>query len=220
MSIERIPTQARREQIAEAALDLIANHGVSSLSMAVLARRIGVVPSAIYRHFVSKDKVLDAVLDLLRKRLLGNVAIVRQGAAGPVEQLKRLLVLHIRLILDYRALPRLIFSGDVYAGRPERKIKLYGIVKAYLGEVAEIIREGQRQGEIGTDLDANMLSVVFLGLIQPAAILWHLSDGEFDAGKQVERAWPFFFHAIKADKSRSCPNGAVKGENHEKNQSL
>lgn len=56
MSIERISTQTRREQIAEAALNLIASQGIAFLSMAVLARRIGVVPSAIYRHFDSKDK--------------------------------------------------------------------------------------------------------------------------------------------------------------------
>jgi AcrR family transcriptional regulator len=200
MSMERIPTETRREQIAEAALDLIANHGVASLSMAVLGRRIGVVPSAIYRHFASKDKILDAVLDLLRKRLLGNVSIVRKAGTAPLDQLKRLLALHIRLILDYQALPRLIFSGDIYAGDPERKMKIYKIVRAYLTEVAEIIREGQKRSSINPELDANMVSIVFLGLIQPTAILWHLSDGEFDAGKQIERAWPFFCDAVKLRK--------------------
>jgi len=200
MSIERISTQARREQIAETALNLIANQGVASLSMAVLARRIGLVPSAIYRHFNSKDRVLDSVVDLLQKKLLGNVAIVRNEGTDPLNQLKRLLALHVRLILEYQALPRLIFSGDIYDGHPERKKKIYKIVGKYLHEVASIIREGQRQGRINPDFDSDMLSVVFLGLIQPTAILWHLSDGEFDAGKQVEKAWPFFYEAVKARK--------------------
>ncbi len=200
MTSERIPTGTRREQIAEAALDLIANQGVAGLSMAVLGRRIGVVPSAIYRHFSSKDKILDAVLDLLRKRFLGNVAIVRKEGTPSLVQLKRLLALHIRLILDYQALPRLIFSGDIHAGHPERKMKICKIVRAYLAEVAEIIREGQQRRSINPELDANMLSIVFLGLIQPTAILWHLSEGEFDAGEQVERAWPFFCDAVKPRK--------------------
>jgi AcrR family transcriptional regulator len=218
MSIERIPTQARREQIAEAALSLIANQGVASLSMAVLARRIGVVPSAIYRHFDSKDKILDSVLDLLRKKLMGNVAIVRDEWTDPLDQLKRLLSLHVRLILDYQALPRLIFSGDIYDRHPGRKKEIYKIVRTYLGEVAAIIREGQRQGRINPDFEPDMLSVVFLGLIQPPAILWRLSDGEFDAGKQVERAWPFFHEAVKAKKHSA--ELARKEKAREKNQSL
>lgn len=218
MSIERISTENRREQITEAALKLIANQGLGSFNMAVLARRIGVVPSAIYRHFDSKDKVLDSVLGLLRKRLLGNIAIVRKEATDSLDQLKRLLALHVHLILDYQALPRLIFSGDIYDGHPERKKAIFKIVTEYLGEVAEIIRDGQGRGRICPDLDPSMLSVVFLGLIQPTAILWHLSDGEFDAGKQVERAWPFFCTAIEV-KKQAAPS-ARKEKDHEKNKSF
>ncbi len=218
MSIERISTENRREQITEAALNLIATQGVGSVSMATLARRIGVVPSAIYRHFESKDKVLDSVLELLREKLLGNVSIVRKESADPLDQLKRLFARHVRLILDYQALPRLIFSGDIYDRHPERKKALFKIVTAYLGAVAEIIREGQSGGLIEPDLDPNMLAVVFLGLIQPTAILWHLSDGEFDAGKQAERAWPFFCEAL--DTKKAGKSTYQKGKKDEKDKSL
>ena len=91
-------------------------------------------------------------------------------------------------------------------------------MRTYLGEVAAIIREGQRRGRMNPDLDPDMLSVVFLGLIQPAAILWRLSDGEFDAGKQVERAWPFFYEAVKMRKQTA--GLARKEKTREKNQSL
>ncbi len=211
MSIVKLGTKVRREQIAQAALVLVASKGVNGLNMAGLARQVGLGASSLYRHFDSKDQVLDAVLDLLRERLLGNVQIAAQEAANPPEQLRRLLTLHMRLILEYQALPRLFFSGDLYAGHPERKAKLYGIVKAYLGEVAEIIRQGQEEGTLRLDLDPDAVSVVFLGLIQPTAILWHLSDGEFDVGKQVEKAWPLFNESIRVRQPRegSCTPRAV-----------
>jgi AcrR family transcriptional regulator len=197
VSIIKLGTEVRREQIAQAALALIASQGVNGLNMMGLARRVGLGASSLYRHFASKDQVLEAVLDLLRDRLLDNVQIALGEAIHPLEQLKRLLALHLRLILEYQALPRLFFSGDLYAGRPERKAKLYGIVKTYLGEVAEIVRRGQKDNTIRLDLDPEAVSVMFLGLIQPTAILWHLSDGEFNVGRQVEQAWPLFMEAIK-----------------------
>lgn len=197
MSIVKLPTELRREQIAQAALALIATKGVNDLNMAGLARQVGMGASSLYRHFTSKDQVLDAVLELLRKRLLGNVQNAVREAANPLDQLRRLLALHIQLILEYRALPRLIFSGDLYAGRPERKATLYEVVNAYLNEVARIIREGQKEGLVRPELEPNAVSVVFLGLIQPAAILWHLSDGEFNVAKQMERAWPLFYEGIR-----------------------
>jgi AcrR family transcriptional regulator len=198
MSIVKLGTEVRREQIAQAALALIASKGVNGLNMSGLAQRVGLGVSSLYRHFASKDQVLDAVIDLLRERLLGNVMIALQESTIPLEQLKRLLALHMRLVLEYQALPRLFFSGDLYAGRPERKTRLYKIVKSYLGEVREIIRQGQEDNSIRLDLDPDAVSVMFLGLIQPVAILWHLSDGEFNVGKQVDQAWPIFVETIKA----------------------
>ena len=66
MAEAKLQTRIRREQIAEAALQLVASEGVKRLSIAAAARRVGLVPSGIYRHFKSKDAMLDAVLELFR----------------------------------------------------------------------------------------------------------------------------------------------------------
>jgi AcrR family transcriptional regulator len=197
MSIVKLGTKVRRNQIAQAAVALIARKGVNGLNMTALARQVGLGASSLYRHFTGKDEVLDAVIDVLRERLLGNVQIAVKEAAEPLEQLRRLLAMHISLILEYQAIPRLFFSGDLYAGHPERKARLYETVKTYLAQVAEIVHRGQKNGTVRLDLDPDAVSVVFLGLIQPTAILWHLSNGEFNVGKQVEKAWPLFHRAIR-----------------------
>lgn len=198
MAIEKLTHPERREQIAQAALHLIATQGLNGLSMAALARSVGLVPSALYRHFRDKDEVLDAVVDALRQRLLQNVCRVTEEAEDPLEQLRRLLALHVRLILEHHSLPRMLFSGEVYAGHPDRKVRLHDAVSAYLGEVAAIVRSGQERNLIREEVNPETAAVLFLGVIQPAAILRHLSDGEFDAAKHVERAWPLFRQAIAA----------------------
>ena len=196
MSIEKLRTEVRREQIAQTALSLIASQGMRELKIAGLSRRVGVAPSAIYHHFKNKDEVIDAVLDLLEDKLLANVKAVVEQSHDPLVRLKQLLTRHAKLILDHHALPRILFSEEVYGGKPERKAKLYRIIMSYLDEVASIVREGQQQNRIRPEFNAATLSVMFLGLVQPTAILWHLSEGTFDAAKHVERAWPIFCEAI------------------------
>jgi AcrR family transcriptional regulator len=197
MAIMKLHTNVRQEQIIQAALTIIAGKGLGSLNMVSLARQVGMGTSSLYRHFAGKDEVLDGVLDLLRERLLGNIKIAVEESAHPLEQLRRLLAMHMRLILEYQAIPRLFFSGDLYAGNPERKTKLGGIVMTYLGEVAAIIRRGRQQGVFRPDLDPDSVAVVFLGLIQPPAILSHLTDGEFNVGRQLENGWLLFHEAIR-----------------------
>lgn len=194
---EKLDTGVRQEQIAQAALSLIARHGLKRLSVAAVARRVGLVPSAIYRHFDGKEAVIDTVLDLVRGRLFDNVRTVRKETADPIERLRLLLFRHVALVRDNQALPRVVFSEEVYADRPERKARMFATIQGYLDEIGVIITEGQRDGAIRADLDPGTLSVMFLGLIQPAAILWHMSAGRFEVTRHTAEAWRVFRSLIE-----------------------
>ena len=63
---KRMTTTIRREQIAEAALALVAEQGVTALTARNVARAVGVTAPALYRHFPGgKADILASVLDLL-----------------------------------------------------------------------------------------------------------------------------------------------------------
>lgn len=199
MADAKLDTQVRREQIAEAALGLIAAQGVRRLSVAAVARRVGLVPSGIYRHFRSKEQMLDAVLDLLEKKVLANVEAARQETADPLERLRGLLVRHIQFIREGRAFPRLIFSDEVFGAHPERKERIRGILTTYLGHVEQLVREGQQQGRIRRELPPPTVALMFFGMIMPAGILWHLTDGGFNVTQHAGRAWEMFRVSVTGD---------------------
>jgi len=197
VSREKLHTEVRRDQLADATLAVVADHGLRGLSIAAVARRVGLAPSAIYRHFAGKDAMLDAVLERLRERLLGAVAAARAETDDPVEALRRLLRRHMQLIRLNRALPRIVLSDDYHLGHPERRQRLLSVFSGYLDGVAGIIRQGQRRGRIRSDVNARSLAILFLGLIQPAGVLWTLSDGRFDVTGQARAAWPVFEQALR-----------------------
>ncbi len=205
MSKIKLATEKRRIQVAQAALELIAAQGMKGFNLTRLAHRVGLAPSAIYHHFKGKDDILDAVLDLLQDRLQGNLRSAREATRDPIAQLRRLLTAHAQLVLGYSALPRILFSEEVYGGSAPRKARLNEIILNYLQGVAAIVRDGQAAGVVRRELDPDTLSVMFLGLLQPTAILWHLSDGSFDATGQVERAWPIFLDAIRVRADNGKP---------------
>jgi len=198
MTTERLDTKIRKEQIVRAALNIIATHGLGGLSIGSLARRVGLVPSAIYRHFKNKDEVIDSTLDYIQVALIDIVTASSKDTADTVECLRRVLMRHIRLIRENVAIPRIVFSEEVYSGSPERKAKLYLIIQGYLDRISEIVRCGQGDGQIRSDILPGTVAIMFLGLIQPAAMLWHISDGGFDVTKHAEKAWDVFRKAILA----------------------
>lgn len=195
----KLDSEIRQEQIVQAALAVVAQHGIRRLSIASVARRVGVVPSALYRHFENKDAIIDTVMGLVRERLLENVRAVTLAVSDPFEQLRVLLARHVQFMKENHALPRLVFSEQVYEGRPGRRRAMFRTVQTYLSQIADIVRRGQAEGHMRKDLDPGTVAVMFLGLIQPAAILCHMSDGEFDITQHSERAWKIFAGAIRAD---------------------
>jgi len=52
-----------RERVVSEALTVISTDGAQALSMRGLARRLGVVPGALYRHVRSKEQLHDLILD-------------------------------------------------------------------------------------------------------------------------------------------------------------
>lgn len=205
MATEKQPTEIRQDEIARAALDLVGTRGMQGLSMAAIARKVGIVPSGIYRHFRSKDEVVDAILDYLQRELGRNVRAIATLEGTALERLRFLLMKHIDLVRRNQSIPVVVFSTEVYNGNPRRRVKLRGVIEAYLAEVAALIAQGQREGSIRAELDPKTVAILFMGLVQPSTILWHLSAGEYDAMKQAEAAWPVFHRAVARETTTAKP---------------
>jgi len=210
MSDEKLQTHVRREQITQAALELIAAHGLPRLNVAAVARRVGLVPSGIYRHFKSKDQIVEAVLELLVDRLRANLAAAREESPDALIQLRGVLMRHIRFLREGRALPQIIFSDDIHAGHPERKQRVVRMLEFYVGQISAIIRLGQEQGRIAPQVDPESGAMMLLGIVAPAGIRWHLTDGGFDVTRHAQRCWQIYSRGLIAEGASECAAAEAK----------
>ena len=206
---QKVKTEIRQEQIAGAALELIAKRGLDELNIGALARQVGVVPSAIYRHYKGKDEVLMSVLDLISRSLTANIEAVYQSPSDALERLHLLLVRHVQLVRHHVGIPRVLFSEQIFAGSARRRRRAHQTLHAYLQKIATIIREGQRQGQIRADVSPDTTGIMFLGLVQPALILWLMSNNAFDVVRHAEEAWRMFREMLQATENQVDPkNGS------------
>ncbi|MFO1513825.1 MAG: TetR/AcrR family transcriptional regulator [Verrucomicrobiota bacterium] len=196
MRAKKARTEIRQEQIAQAAMKLLARRGWQRISLAAIAREVGVVTSAVYRHFKGKDEVLDTVLDLVEQCFQSNVQA--EASDAPIARLHDVLMRHVDLIVSGVPVPRIILSEAVFAGRPRHRKRVQTIYQNYLAEIAAIIRTAQKTGLIQRELNPETLSMMWLGLVQSPAILWLLGQGDFDLKQHCERAWNLFAVAIES----------------------
>jgi AcrR family transcriptional regulator len=127
MRANKAATEIRQEQIARAATRLLAVRGWQQVSLAAVAKAVGIVPSAVYRHFSGKDQMLDAVLDLVDQSFQANLQAARRAMTNPVAQLREALARHVDLISSGVPIPRIILSEDVFTGSRRHRRRVQAI---------------------------------------------------------------------------------------------
>lgn len=189
----------RRDQITSAALAIVDEQGTGALSVASVAHRVGVAPSALYRHYPDKDAMIAAMFARLGEGIRANLErAVAEGEADAVESLAGLLGRHVEFILANRGFPFLIFS-DLVQQHPVRRELMRANLDHFRGVVAQLLRVGQQQGRVRADLDPEAAAFAFFGLFVPPALHWHLSGGRTDLAGIVRRAWSVFHAGVRAD---------------------
>ena len=190
--MKRLKTEIRKEQLIRGVLNVISRDGMNHLSIARVSKEIGLVPSALYRHFSSKDEMLDAVLEYIQDRIRSNIHDVSEETDDAVERLHRFLLRQLKLIKESPAIPTVVFTQAFFSERAERRKKMFQLVTEAMQRLAFIVQIGQKDGEIRTDIEAQTIVLMLIGIFQPAALLYQLSDGKHDPLKHGKKVWKLF----------------------------
>jgi AcrR family transcriptional regulator len=112
-----------REALLDAAIELIADGGYTATGVDAIARRSGVVKSALYWHFGSKDGLLVAALERTAREWVSELEAAVVVDAEPAQRLENLLQ-HVRdLFLDRPERIRLILSALIERGAENEEVR-------------------------------------------------------------------------------------------------
>ncbi len=105
-----------RDALLDAAIEAMAQKGVSEFSLSELARSVGVTPAAAYKHFANKEALQHALarhgFDLLRQRfeLVAPKAKPAVNTRQAVQRFERIGAAYLQFGLEEPALFNLIFG--------------------------------------------------------------------------------------------------------------
>jgi AcrR family transcriptional regulator len=106
-----------REEIIDAALDLVADTGnLAQLSLRAVAKRAGITAPSIYRHFPSLDHLAAAVVERCIAELAAARADPDAQTGDPVAALRRRLHGYARFALAHPGYYQVMFGPDTLPG--------------------------------------------------------------------------------------------------------
>lgn len=135
---------SRRQQILEALAGMLADSPGSKITTAGLAQRVGVSEAALYRHFPSKAKMFDGLLDFVDEAVFGyiNSHILREDIPA-VAKLERTIGMLLTFAEKNRGIA-CILNGYALAGECERlRSRVSRFYEKLELQVKQILREAE-----------------------------------------------------------------------------
>ncbi|MCE5393202.1 MAG: TetR/AcrR family transcriptional regulator [Acidithiobacillus sp.] len=160
-SAEEITGEGRRK-IVLAAERLFADHGFDAVSMHAIATSAGTSKANIYHYFSSKDALYLAVLHRAAAALRSRLQEARQQGSTAAEALRLFAVSHLQHLLDRPRLVQLFLRELLEKGEPRaRDLADAGLAELFTA-LAEIVRDGQENGEFRPDLDPALVATILV----------------------------------------------------------
>jgi AcrR family transcriptional regulator len=198
---DRRPAAARKRQIVETTLELVAEHGADAVSAQLIADTIGLSQPAVFRHFPTKGAIWMAVIGWLQDRLADVWSEARgdQEHPPPMWVLKRMFLGHVELIIRYPGLAKVVFSDHIRHQYPALHEQFHALHRWYDREVTTLLEDAVRASDLPSTTDVPAAATLFFCTIQglgfQSAIARYRSSRVFDS---ATRLFALYVRAIGA----------------------
>ena len=163
---KHLPANERRAVTVEAVIALAAEQNPGEITTAAIAKHMGLTQGALFRHFPSKDAILQAVMEWVAERLLARVDKAAQAAASPLAALEAIFLTHIDFIAQHPGVPRMLFGELQRAGDTPAKMMARTMLDRYGKRLSALIEQGKAQGELEAQVNTAAAATLFIGAIQ------------------------------------------------------
>ena len=179
----------KRELLLQAAAVVFARQGFVATRVADIAAEAGVGKGTVYEYFSSKDELYFAVLESLNQDIMARVLRAMAGAPTATAALVEVMREGARMLVEQRELTPMNLDFCAYSrGTPfERRFRqeVNEVLRQVRQAICDIIHDGQRQGELRPEIDADGVATLIVGAFDGLG-MQHWLDPELDPETATE----------------------------------
>ena len=137
----------RRQQILEALAQMLEAGPGIRITTAGLAKQVGVSEAALYRHFPSKSKMFEGLIEFIEDTLFSRINIILNEEQTAAQRCEKMLMLLLAFTERNPGITR-ILTGDALSGETERlHQRVAQLFDRFETQLKQVIREAEmREG--------------------------------------------------------------------------
>jgi len=192
----------RRQQILEALAEMLEANPGDRITTARLAAQVGVSEAALYRHFPSKAKMFEGLIEFIEDSLFQRVSLILREQPDAAARCQHMLLLLLSFAERNPGICR-IMTGDALAGETDRlHQRIVQLFERYETQLRQVLREAEMREGLRPVLPlpaaANLLMAAAEGRIA------QFVRSNFRRPPTAD--WPLQFEQLMQGFFRSVPN--------------
>lgn len=135
---------SRRQQILESLAHMLESNPGARITTAALAKEVGVSEAALYRHFPSKSKMFEGLIEFVEETLFSRIGLILSDTPQAADRCEHILVLVLTFAERNPGITR-ILTGHALTGETER---LHTRVQQLFERIETQLKQIMREAEI------------------------------------------------------------------------
>ncbi|MBR9856720.1 MAG: nucleoid occlusion factor SlmA [Gammaproteobacteria bacterium] len=156
----------RREQILQALAHMLETSPGQRITTAKLAAEVGVSEAALYRHFPSKARMFEGLIDFIEETLFSRINLILQDEKDSALRLRYIMQLVLGFCERNPGITRLL-NGDALQGEHERLLaRINQLFERLETQLKQVMRERRLYEGEGFAEDEKVLANLLLAYVE------------------------------------------------------
>ena len=189
----------RKQEILEALATMLEQSPGSRITTAALAKHVGVSEAALYRHFPSKSKMFEGLIEFIESTLFTQFNLILDNETNAFARCGKILSLMVIFCERNPGITRLL-TGDALTGETDR---LHQRISQLFDRVETQLRQVLRDGELreGLKLTLSVNETCNLLLASAEGLIAKFVRSQFKQApsQNWQQQWPYLIAGLKAE---------------------
>ena len=179
----------RRQQILEALARELENRPGSRITTARLAEVVGVSEAALYRHFPSKAKMFEALIEFAEESVFGLANRILGEEVDATRRCERILTMLLTFSDRNPGITRVLL-GEALLGEHERlRARVSQFFDRFATQLKQILREGEQVTELGLRASVAAIANLLMAVVEGRMTQFSRSGFEHSPMESWEQQW-------------------------------
>ncbi|HCT41148.1 MAG TPA: nucleoid occlusion factor SlmA [Moraxellaceae bacterium] len=160
------PKISRREHILQALAAMLESAPGARITTAALAKEVGVTEAALYRHFPSKARMFEGLIDFVEEVVFSRVGLILEEEKDARVRCEKIISLLLMFAERNPGITR-ILNGDALTGEHERlQARIVQFFDRLEAQVRQVLREAELKENLGTTITSSAAANLLMTFVE------------------------------------------------------